>query len=120
NRAFVVNVANPVSYIAQKLIVMPTRSAKDRAKDLLYIHDTVELYGARLHELHRLWTEIIRPHIGTDTHVVTSQLRKYFNGTNDDVRRAALVAGGRNLKPETLRLRCEMALDQVFADKAGD
>lgn len=111
---FRVRVANPVSYIAQKLMVMGDRPAQDRAKDILYIHDTLELYGGRLEELHRLWRESIRPEIGKHAHVVVSCARSYFDEVTDDIRRGALVASGRDLEAETLRIRCQVALERIF------
>ncbi len=117
---FVVHVPNPVSYIAQKLIVMSERLAQDRAKDVLYIHDTLELYGARLEELHRLWMQRVRPQFGKHADVVVSRARDYFKDVTDDIRRGGLVASGRDLEPETLRLRCQVALKQVFEEDARD
>jgi hypothetical protein len=111
---FLVRVANPVSYIAQKLLVMKDRLAQDRAKDVLYIHDTLELYGGRLEELHRLWRERIGPDIGKDADVVVSCARNYFDEVTDDIRRGTLVAGGRDLDAEMLRVRCQVALEQIF------
>lgn len=35
-------VANPVSFIAQKILIQKERPREDRAKDILYIHDTIE------------------------------------------------------------------------------
>jgi hypothetical protein len=35
-------ITNPVSYIVQKLLVSDKRKASERAKDVLYIHDTLE------------------------------------------------------------------------------
>jgi hypothetical protein len=54
-------VANPVSYIIQKLLINGRRKPNERAKDLLYIHDTIELFGGSLAELRRTWTEDVRP-----------------------------------------------------------
>ena len=43
-----VQMANPVSFIAQKVLIHKKRHREDRAKDLLYIHDTFEVFGSQL------------------------------------------------------------------------
>ena len=43
-----INIANPVSYIVQKLLVSGKRKPGERAKDVLYIHDTFEVSDYRL------------------------------------------------------------------------
>jgi len=57
-------VANPVSFIAQKLLIQKYRSPAKCAQDVLYIHDTIELFGASLPNLQRVWTDTVRPAIG--------------------------------------------------------
>ncbi len=47
-----VRVAHPVAYLAQKVLSAPKRRAQEkRAKDLLYLADTLTLFGGRLAEL---------------------------------------------------------------------
>src|SRR6476660_5616726 len=46
-----IQVANPTSFLAQKILIHHERDYKDRAKDLLYMHDTVEVFSERLGEL---------------------------------------------------------------------
>ena len=45
-------IANPVSYLAQKLLISAKRTPGARAKDILYIHDTLSLFSRSLPELH--------------------------------------------------------------------
>ncbi|HBY60383.1 MAG TPA: hypothetical protein DEH78_11205, partial [Solibacterales bacterium] len=42
-----VRVANPMGFLAQKLLIHRKRCADDQAKDILYIHDTLQVFGAR-------------------------------------------------------------------------
>ena len=107
---FKVRVPSPVSYIAQKLLVLKDRKREDRAKDVLYVHDTLELYGARLDLLNQTWRESVRPRIGSTAEEVEALAQQYFAEVTDDIRRAALVAGERKLNPETLRRRCDVGL----------
>jgi hypothetical protein len=46
-----VQIANPASFLAQKILIHEQRDDNDRAKDLLYMHDTVELFSEILDEL---------------------------------------------------------------------
>jgi hypothetical protein len=56
-----VRIPNPVSFIAQKLLIQQDRRPEKRPQDLLYIHDTLELFAHRLPELGVLWTGTLRP-----------------------------------------------------------
>ncbi|MGA2600837.1 MAG: GSU2403 family nucleotidyltransferase fold protein [Bryobacteraceae bacterium] len=56
-----IQIANPVSFVAQKVLIHQKRDREDRAKDILYIHDTLEAFGARLHKLQELWRRIVAP-----------------------------------------------------------
>ncbi|HET9799373.1 MAG TPA: GSU2403 family nucleotidyltransferase fold protein, partial [Gemmatimonadaceae bacterium] len=62
-----IRVPNAVSFIAQKLLIRAARPPKKRAQDVLYIHDTLELFGANLEELRVLWRDALRPAIPPKT-----------------------------------------------------
>jgi hypothetical protein len=51
-----VQIANPVAFRAQKILIRGARGRADRAKDILYIHDTLEVFGAQLNDLADLWS----------------------------------------------------------------
>jgi hypothetical protein len=116
NGELVVKIPNPVSYIAQKLVVMKDRLAQDRAKDVLYIHDTIELYGARLDELCEIWRRKVSPAIRGGNDLVLPLVTKYFAEVTDDIRSAVRIPAVRKLEPEELRARCEAGLDRIFCD----
>jgi hypothetical protein len=40
-----VQIANPASFLAQKILIHGQRDYKDRAKDLLYMHDTIDVFS---------------------------------------------------------------------------
>jgi hypothetical protein len=54
-------VANPVSFLCQKILIQDARERKDRAKDILYIHDTIEIFAGHLAELRELFATELRP-----------------------------------------------------------
>ena len=58
-----VRVANPTGFMAHKVLVHKGRSRAKFAKDILYIHDTLEIFGARLGDLNREWHEQVRPRL---------------------------------------------------------
>lgn len=46
-----VAVTHPIDYLAQKLLIHSARPSMKRAKDLLYVHDTLLMFGERFAEL---------------------------------------------------------------------
>jgi hypothetical protein len=58
--------AEPNSFFVQKLLIHSDHRREKKAEDVLYIHDTLELFGGSLRELRRLWVERIRPIHGTE------------------------------------------------------
>jgi hypothetical protein len=56
----VVQIPNPAAFLLQKLLIHDWRERVDRAKDLLYIHDTIQTFGDALQELRKLWQGTVR------------------------------------------------------------
>lgn len=54
-------IPNPTSFIVQKLLIHSDRDGRKKAQDFLYIHDTLELFGASIRPLRRLWLDQVRP-----------------------------------------------------------
>ena len=108
-------VANPVTFLAQKVLVHTKRNRSERAKDILYIHDTLETFGARIVDLRSEWTNKIRSRL----HARSVRLVEYaadtlFGAISDSVREASRVAHGRTLSPESIREVCSFGFKQVF------
>jgi len=107
--------ANPVSFIVQKLLIHQVRTPDKRAQDVLYIHDTLELFGAALDELQVVWREQVRPEIPEKTAKRAQRLAsELFAQVTDAIRQAARIAQDRLLAPEVVRGACEYGLEQVF------
>lgn len=114
-----VPVANPVSFIAQKLLIQKYRSPAKRAQDVLYVHDTIELFGAGLSVLHGVWTAAVRPAIGATTaRNILALSDETFSGVTDLIRDAARIPQDRSLSPERLRASCELGLSQILTSRA--
>ena len=108
-------IANPVTYIVQKLLISGKRKPSERAKDVLYIHDTLELFARSLPDLNRLWSDVVKPTIGLRGQAeVRHASRGLFASVTDTVREAALMAGSRLPSPERLREVCEAGLVQIL------
>jgi hypothetical protein len=104
-------VANPVSFIVQKLLIQQDRKPPKRAQDVLYIHDTLELFSGALPALKESWEKSVRPtlHDRTARNIV-ELCASTFSGVTDTIRDAARMAQGRNLSPERLQGLCQSAL----------
>lgn len=110
-----IQIANRVSFVAQKVLIREERGREDRAKDILYIHDTLEVFGSRLHELQELWRRIVAPKLRSDkAKMVSEAAENVFGNLNDDIRRAAQISVERALSPETMRAACRYGFTQIF------
>ncbi len=108
-------IANPVTYLVQKILIHGKRGREDRAKDILYMHDTLEVFGARLVELHELWRNDIagRLHLRS-TRAALKASHVLFGHLSDDIRRSAEISAERALSPEAIREACSYGLSNVF------
>lgn len=110
-----VMVANPVSFIAQKLLIQKHRRPEKKAQDALYIHDTLELFGGQLPALRELWQQEIRPRLHeTTARTVETLQRDQFGAVTDVVRNAARMPQDRVLLPERMQAACTYGLTEIF------
>lgn len=110
-----IRLPNPVVFIAQKLLIHDDRAPQKQSQDLLYIHDTLELFAARLDELHDLWHNEVRPQVDPAWARRLLQVRDATLGTlNDRMRNAARIPQDRNLDPERMRAMCLAALGEML------
>jgi len=112
-------VANPISFIAQKLLIGNVRPLGKRAQDTLYIHDTIELFGGSLERLSITWREDVRPAM---TNAVASEIEELaasrFAVIDDVIRSAARTPADRSLEPDVLRRTCALGLTAIFGPHA--
>ena len=108
-------VPNPVSYIVQKLLIQKHRDPEKQAQDMLYIHDTLELFGASLEELREVWQDEVRPKMSAKTAKRAVSLGSgLFQDVTDVIRRAARIPQDRRLAPENLRAAARYGLAEMF------
>jgi hypothetical protein len=108
-------VPNPVSFIVQKLLIQKHRDSKKQAQDALYIHDTLELFGASLDELRRIWESEIQPKMSPKTAKrAIATATGLFENVTDVIRDAARIPQDRSLRPENVRATILYGLEEVF------
>ena len=111
-------VPNPTSFIVQKLLIHSDRVRDKKAQDVLYIHDTLELFGASLDELQRLWIDAVRPPMPTRAARRAKTIaRDLFAEVTDTIREAARIPQDRRLAPENIQRACEYGLAEILGNE---
>ena len=106
--------ANPVSFIAQKLLIQKYRKPEKKAQDALYIHDTLELFGGELPALKALWQDI-RPTLHDKTaREVEFLSRDQFAMVTDVLRNAARIPQDRIVTAERMQATSAYGLGEIF------
>ena len=110
-----IRIANPVAFLAQKILIHRRRERQDRAKDILYMRDTLEVFGARLPDLADLWRSDVAGRLRPrHANIVSRASREMFGRVSDDIRRAADISAERALDPEEVRQTCYCGFTEVF------
>jgi hypothetical protein len=108
-------VPNPAAFLVQKILIHEKRNRDKRAKDFLYIHDTIETFGGNLAPIREQWETSVRPAVRAKAvRLVEGAAEVYFREVNDTIREASRIAAGRNLTPEILRELCAYGWEQIF------
>ena len=111
-----VRIANPASFIVQKLLIQKERPPRKQAQDALYIHDTLELFSAHLDELNALWNRSVHPMLPKPTaNRVLRLAEQQFATVSDTIRAAARLPADRTLSPERFRAVCSLGLEELLA-----
>jgi hypothetical protein len=106
-----IRVANPVAFIVQKLLIHGARKPNKQAQDILYIHDTLQLFGAQWHLLAQLWSDQVRPTLSKKQRVAVRDAQvRIFGQVSDAIRSAARIPVDRTLRPEDIREVCASGL----------
>ena len=113
-------IANPASFLAPKILIREQRDYEDRAKDLLYMHDTIEVFSETLAELQKLFRSAVvsklHPRRVAELEGAADRL---FGRVEDTIREGALVAVGRKLGPERLAETAQAGLKEIFGKKTA-
>lgn len=110
-----VRIANPVSFIAQKLLIQSRREAAEKAQDTLYVHDTLELFSGKLEVLRTEWFERVAPQFDPRSAARIQRLRRVqYDTVTDVIRNAARIPADRRLSPGRIQQACVYGLGEVF------
>jgi hypothetical protein len=110
-----VQVANPLCFMVQKFLIQEYRPAAKRAQDLLYIFDTIELFGALLDEFRERWETYISPALGDIlSRKVLDLSIDSFSSVNDMTRTAARIPQDRKLTPEQIQQTCQVVFEHIL------
>jgi hypothetical protein len=111
-----VHIANPVSFIVQKILIHKMRTREDRAKDILYIYDTLQVFGASLEHLRAEWRTNVAPQLQPrNASMILKAPDVLFGALSDDLRRAAEISAERALTPEDIRAACHYGISDLLA-----
>lgn len=109
-----VQVVNPLCFMVQKFLIQQYRPANKRAQDVLYLYDTVELFGALLDEFNAHWHARVALELGNLADDVRRLSVQTFAEVNDLVREAARIPADRNLSPQQLQATCRYAFERML------
>jgi hypothetical protein len=110
-----VRIANPASFLVQKILIHGKRNYKDRAKDLLYIHDTIEVFSESLEELQTIYQNDVAPRLHPRRRAeIEGAAGKLFGKVDDIIREAAPMAARRKVSPERLAETSRAGLKEIF------
>lgn len=113
--AALVLVPNPVSFIVQKLLVHFERKPEKRSGDLLYIHDTIEVFSPVLDGLAELWRTIVAPSLSSKAHrELTDTIGTVFGSVTDTLRNAARIMPTRRMDPQVMQRVCSEGLNRIL------
>ena len=103
-------------HVAQKRLISAKRTPGARAKDILYIHDTLSLFARSLAELHDIWSDGVSGAIGARTAAQVRRNRdRLFTDVTDAIRQAVTMAPGRALTPDGVLEVCQQGLGRVLS-----
>lgn len=109
-------VRNPVSFMAQKLLIRDRRQGKKRAQDVLYINDTLKIfYGVIESDLVPIWHEPEATLHPNQRKSIREGVRKLFSEMNDVIREAAQIPDDER-DPKAMLQLCREGFEQIFGE----
>ena len=109
-----IRVANPLAFMVQKFLIQDKRPPQKRAQDILYIFDTIALFGGQLEEFQSSWKNLIGPRLEDQRDKVIKGNEATFSKVTDDIRNAARIPQDRKLTPEEIQVTCQQAFEKIL------
>jgi hypothetical protein len=116
-----IRIPNPASYLAQKILIHGYRKPSDRAKDTLYVHDTLETFAGALPDIRKTWLEHVKPTLGQkQVKRIEAAAGQLEAGITDEIREATIQAraAGRDLSADRLVQVCAYGLREIFGPES--
>lgn len=108
-------VANPLCFMLQKFLIKKHRTADKQRQDLLYVFDTIQLFGHRLPQFQENWQNVIAPTLEAGAvKTIARECSELFSSVTDAIRDAARIPQDRKLDPEEMRATCQYAFQQIL------
>jgi hypothetical protein len=96
-KRLVLLIANPASFLANKMLIQQQREFKDKAKALLYMHETAEVFFENLDELRKLFRNDVSPKLhARRVAELEGAPERFFGRVEDTIREAALTSWPRD------------------------
>lgn len=112
-------VANPLCFMVQKFLIKKNRTAAKHRQDLLYVFDTIQLFGHMLPHFKESWETVVAPKLDPgEVKTVLQECTESFATVTDAIRGAASIPQDRKVSPEELRATCEFAFQQILSASA--
>lgn len=108
-------VANPLCFMVQKFLIKKQRTADKHRQDLLYVFDTIQLFGHRLPQFKENWEKVIAPSLDAGAvKTIAQECSESFNSVTDAIRDSARIPQDRKVDPEEMRATCQYAFQQIL------
>ncbi len=108
-------VANPLCFMVQKFLIKKHRTINKHRQDLLYVFDTIQLFGHMLSQFKESWERVIVPSLDNSAvETVAQECAESFDTVTDAIRDAARIPQDRRVDPEELRATCQYAFQQIL------
>jgi hypothetical protein len=109
-----VQIPNPTCFLAQKLLIHSKRSPEERAKDIVYIHDALEIFSGRIQDLNAIWRAVRLQQNARHRRTIELAPKRLFGEVSDTFREAARMAVARRLSPQAIVETCNLGLSRIF------
>lgn len=108
-------VANPLCFMVQKFLIKKQRTADKHRQDLLYVFDTIQLFGHMLPQFKENWEQVIAPSLEAGAvKTIAQEISESFSSVTDAIRDVARIPQDRRLDPEEIRATCQYAFQQIL------
>lgn len=119
-----VRIANPVTYILQKLLCLPKRrTLQKQGKDILYLFDTIAIFGAQLPAMERAALEMAPQLERKQKKRIRDCAHSMCFAVSDQIRQAAYIASSQRAlppSPQAIAGACSIGLRQILRSVIPD